>query len=600
MPNAPILLFLHGVGDGDPDGTWQDALERSLTRLGYPDLSGVKVLAPKYPNGLRGVDDEERLPKLTVKAPRGDDARSNRRDYARRRSAMEVLLGRDDCGDGRLGGDQIAPVVAGMRSFVQADNYTKNPQVRAWVLHRILKQLPESGRLVIVGHSLGSVIAADLVRRLPVDLEVAGMVTIGSPLAQKTFDIEGLRTSLAAPPKNLAWWVNLWSTADPVPTRRGVSSVFRWVLDQRIEAPIGLHPIRAHFATTYLQDDVVARAIGYGVFGSQSTEIVLAAKGVDIPLDYAETFALLAMRYAYLTMANLEGDTQSRYADALRQSQSDTVEKIRDRNRNDNRPLPHAIARLTVDLSDPASSTPEPGLPSHVASEDAVILLVAIAGANVLRPYEIEVDREERQQAMEQLTLGMDLGTRFGTDVFDALDTARKALKGPTNWVKWAALGVGSAAVVAATGGLALAAAPGLVGGAAVTSALAAFGPGGMIGGLLTAGTLMSAGGGGVAIGLAAPGTTAEAVEAVVEAQLAAAVLRELRSIGQDPQTWRNLVEAEIEVTRELARLEAVSDESAPTLKELRRKLVAFDRALDYLRRHDLEPERFDVGASEV
>ena len=223
MPNAPILLFLHGVGDGDPDGTWQDALERSLTRLGYPDLSGVKVLAPKYPNGLRGVDDEERLPKLTVKAPRGDDARSNRRDYARRRSAMEVLLGRDDCGDGRLGGDQIAPVVAGMRSFVQADNYTKNPQVRAWVLHRILKQLPESGRLVIVGHSLGSVIAADLVRRLPVDLEVAGMVTIGSPLAQKTFDIEGLRTSLAAPPKNLAWWVNLWSTADPVPTRRGVS-----------------------------------------------------------------------------------------------------------------------------------------------------------------------------------------------------------------------------------------------------------------------------------------------------------------------------------------------------------------------------------------
>ncbi len=50
MANAPILLFLHGVGDGDPDGAWQAALETSLARLGYPDLTGVRVIAPKYPN----------------------------------------------------------------------------------------------------------------------------------------------------------------------------------------------------------------------------------------------------------------------------------------------------------------------------------------------------------------------------------------------------------------------------------------------------------------------------------------------------------------------------------------------------------------------
>ena len=80
-------------------------------------------------------------------------------------------------------------------------------------------------------------------------------------------------------------------------------------------------------------------------------------------------------------------------------------------------------------------------------------------------------------------------------------------------------------------------AAPGVAGAAAITSALAAFGPGGMIGGLLTAGTLVTAGGGGIAFGLASPGTTAETVEAVVGAQLAAALLRQRQGLEQDPTT---------------------------------------------------------------
>lgn len=594
MPQAPVLLFLHGVGEGDLEGKWQETLEQTLVRLGFPDLSGVNIVAPQYPHGLRGVDDEERLPKLTQRALRGDEARANRRDFERRRTAMEVLLGPDDRGDGLPAGDQLAPVVAGTKPFVQADNYLKNPKIRAWVLQRVINQLPQSGRLVIVGHSLGSVIAADLVRRLPTDLEVAGMVTIGSPLAHEAFHVENIREVLAEPPSNLAWWVNFWSTADPVPTRRGVSTAFPWVLDQRVRAPIGLNPVRSHSATAYLQQPSVATAVGRGLFGSQSKEIVLAEKGVDIPLDYSETVALLALRHAHLTMKELDEDTRGRYADALRQVQATTVEQIRARNVGVSRPMPAAIANLAVDLADPTSSAPEPGVPGHLSIGDAIIPLAVIASGNVLRPFEIKVDREERQRAMEQLTLEMQLGRRVGANVFEALDVARKALRGPTNWVKWTALGLGAAAMVAATSGLALAAAPGVAGAAAVTSALAAFGPGGMIGGLLTAGTLLSAGGGGIAIGLAAPGTTAEAVEAVVAGQLATAILRSMQGLRQEEQPWSGLVAAEIEVRRELARLVAVSDESAPTVKELRRKLDAIDRALDYLDQHDLEPDHTD------
>ncbi|MGZ8748490.1 MAG: hypothetical protein ACXWZ2_16135 [Mycobacterium sp.] len=280
--------------------------------------------------------------------------------------------------------------------------------------------------------------------------------------------------------------------------------------------------------------------------------------------------------------------------------QATTVEQIRARNANVSRPMPAPIANLAVDLSDPTSRAREPGMPGHLSIADAVVPLAIIAAGNVLRPFEIEVSKEKRQKAMEQLTLDMNLGRQLGTNVFDAIDSARKALKGPTNWVKWTALGLGAAAVIAATGGLVLAAAPGLVGAAAITSALAAFGPGGMIGGLLTAGTLVSAGGGGLAIGLAAPGTTAEAVEAVVAAQLTTAVLRELQGISQDQQPWSSLVDAEIEVRRELARLKAVSDESAPTLKELQRKIDAIDRALDYMHRHNLEPKDSEFAAEEA
>ncbi|MBB6403207.1 hypothetical protein [Arthrobacter sp. AZCC_0090] len=159
------------------------------------------------------------------------------------------------------------------------------------------------------------------------------------------------------------------------------------------------------------------------------------------------------------------------------------------------------------------------------------------------------------------------------------------------NWIKWGALGAGAAAIVVATGGLALAAGAGLAGAAAITSALATFGPGGMVGGLLTAGTLITAGGGGIAFSLASPETSVETLEAVVTRQLTVAILRQRQHLDQDRAAWRNLVETEIEVRREHERLDEFSDESAPAIKDLKRKIDAIERALRYLRDNGLEPD---------
>lgn len=72
MSDKPILLFLHGVGSGDQQDAWQDALVAALIDLGYPGSHGVTVVAPKYAHALRGVDDNDPLPELTVKAPAGE------------------------------------------------------------------------------------------------------------------------------------------------------------------------------------------------------------------------------------------------------------------------------------------------------------------------------------------------------------------------------------------------------------------------------------------------------------------------------------------------------------------------------------------------
>ncbi|MGC3993493.1 MAG: hypothetical protein QM779_05100 [Propionicimonas sp.] len=587
MADKPILLLLHGVGPGERSDAWRATLERALAAAGYSGLDDVTVIAPKYAHALQGSDDDEPVPPVTVRSPSGDAARTNRRDFQRRMGSIEIVLGGHDRGSGWIGADAVASAALAQPYFEQAANYLTKSRIRAHVLQRILRRVPQAGRLVIVGHSLGSVIAADLVRRLPVGVSVEGMVTVGSPLAHPKFEVERLRDALREPPTNLGWWVNFWNAGDPVTTHRGISSVFPWMLDFRIPTVMGLH---CHDAEMYLANLAVAATIGRALFGSLSKELVPADGGVDIPLDYAETVALMALRYAHLTKARLEGDQHDRYADALRQVQASTVELVRLRNAREGRPLPAAIARLAVDLTDAESVPPQPQPVNHLSKEDAIVPLLSIAAANVLRPYEISVPAAVRRDAMEDLTAEMWLGGQIGADVIAATEESRKALAsaGAASWLKWLAIGAGVAALVAATGGLALVAAPGAVGAAAITSALAAFGPGGMIGGLLTAGTLVTAGGGGIAFGLASPGTTAETVEAVVASQLAGAILRERQGLEQDPSTWSTLADTGIELRRELVRLSAFSDEAAPSLKELNRKIVAVDRALTYLSKHSL------------
>ena len=84
------------------------------------------MIAPKYPNALHGADDNVSLPELTVKAPSGEVAERNRRDFERREGAIEVRLGRHVPGKGWFGGDAVAQGALHVPKFDQADNYLKS------------------------------------------------------------------------------------------------------------------------------------------------------------------------------------------------------------------------------------------------------------------------------------------------------------------------------------------------------------------------------------------------------------------------------------------------------------------------------------------
>ena len=71
------VVFLHGIGDGDPDYSWLDGLNRGLEQAGYATVEREQVIAPRYSRLLKSDEhDGQRLPPTTYRAK--DDQISRR------------------------------------------------------------------------------------------------------------------------------------------------------------------------------------------------------------------------------------------------------------------------------------------------------------------------------------------------------------------------------------------------------------------------------------------------------------------------------------------------------------------------------------------
>ena len=83
------------------------------------------------------------------------------------------------------------------------------------VLDAVLASVPTSGELVLVTHSLGTVVGMDLITRLGPEVDLALLVTAGSPLGLDTVHRRLLRGGPGRLERKFAW-VNAWCPTDAV------------------------------------------------------------------------------------------------------------------------------------------------------------------------------------------------------------------------------------------------------------------------------------------------------------------------------------------------------------------------------------------------
>ena len=575
---APTLLLLHGVSrDGSYD-RWRPALEAGLAAQGFPGLAEVEVIAPSYADLLTGSGPLEEAPDLP---PRTDhrisspDWRAFQRLRERRTHDFEQLLGVHDRGRPQPRVDATA--LAGIEWFSQVKAYVEQPTRRAATVARVLAQAPAAGEVVIVAHSLGCAVALDVIARLPREVTVRGLLTIGSPLGRRDLHAGSDRLELTERRMPVELWVNVWNPSDAICGWRGVSGLFGWALDVRVDLGV------KHAAESYLATPQAREALGRMLHGSPGTALVLATSSPAVVPTDAERALLLSMLAGHLIGDRLTGERQARWSDALRMVQAEAARQALAPYAQQGRTAPAALAGL--------ESGERPDVPVDLGVSDVIDLLVALGTANLVAPYEIKVDGTVVRDALSDLTSAMQLGSGLGRAVYDALREAAGALrpKKPST-AKWLLAGGGVAMLALGPIGLVVAAPAGLAGGAAVVGALAAFGPGGMIGGLATVMTLTGAGAGTTSAALARSDATPEAVEGVVLQTLAAALVRRSQGVAQDPGTVAGLLELEMALSRQVTHVERFSDARAPSVSESRTKLATTSAALRYLKRQGLMP----------
>jgi hypothetical protein len=259
---------------------------------------------------------------------------------------------------------------------------------------------------VLLAHSLGTVIAADLLTRLPPGVEVVGVITMGSPAGplgvhRGSDRLEALREPLP----QVGWWLNLWGGADPVTGMRGISHRFPWVLD--IVLPGVRHPME-----NYLGSAVVARAVGRALFGSLDRALAVPESLPEPETDDAELDAYLLLTYAHFVAEHLPGHHRARFRGALEVVRAELT------------------ARLGLtDAGDP----PDPARLRTLSKSSALMPLLSVAMTNPVAPYDSAIGATARRDALHDLAVWIGLYSGFGRSLHRALAQASVAIS-PT-WV---------------------------------------------------------------------------------------------------------------------------------------------------------------------
>ncbi|MEU2749444.1 serine protease [Streptomyces collinus] len=282
------LVFLHGRDQQDnyPDElrrTWTAGLNRGLTLATLPPLDPEDVWFPFYgtrlhalvsgrestagPIGLDQVSAAAAAEAFAAQSPTGSYERLLYEAAARAGMPQNGPATTEGFGAGLIGvlhrplswlaakSDLDEWTIA---TFLRdVDLYLGDGAVRQAVLDSVMETMPASGELVLVTHSLGTVVGMDLLTRLPESLDPVLLVTAGSPLGLDGVN-ERLLTRGPHQPPRVRDWVNVWCPTDTVAIGCPLEDE-RWGKLTQLAVPNGRE--RAHKMDEYLGHPGPAREI---------------------------------------------------------------------------------------------------------------------------------------------------------------------------------------------------------------------------------------------------------------------------------------------------------------------------------------------------
>ena len=227
------LVFLHGRHARR--GDWVGAINDGLSTAGRQPLpADLDILELNYADVLHDVaasmPASEQVPRMTSE------------EYARRqrmvRLSMHPFTQRPRSPYDFAPKEWVTRLI--MTRMPEIQRYRANADLRAAVRARCLEQLPE-GDLLLIAHSLGSVVAYDLLHYLPASTHIELLLTIGSPMARKPW-----RSTLAPyrghfPTASVTTWLNLVNTGDWVTGGDGIHLWYPQAIDTYASLGLGNH-----------------------------------------------------------------------------------------------------------------------------------------------------------------------------------------------------------------------------------------------------------------------------------------------------------------------------------------------------------------------
>ncbi|MGW2635728.1 trypsin-like serine peptidase [Streptomyces sp. NPDC001348] len=288
------LVFLHGRSQEgkDPEKLrreWTAGLNQGLVRAGLPPVDPADVWFPFYgdrlaqalapPAAVPTIGESTVLAAAEAVAPAAPGAHAVYGDIVGEAAAKWDIPREGLPVAERIGLPDVVGALQRQLSWLAARSdldaltislvfrdvaaYLEDRRIRDDVLDCVLQTVPDAGEVVLVSHSLGTVVGMDLTTRLSPGVRAVHLTTAGSPLGLDSV-YSRLLVGGAKRPDKVVDWLNAWCPTDAVAI--GCPLADDWA-DGLVDIAVLNARDRAHSIVEYLSHAEVASGIGKHLLG---------------------------------------------------------------------------------------------------------------------------------------------------------------------------------------------------------------------------------------------------------------------------------------------------------------------------------------------